>query len=198
LLKIGTTSERYNLLGSAVKRKAILCKTKTEKLKVLSQAALYYNKAYSIHPDQIYSLSNWLEMEGILDLAGHHKWGGQVGNSYTLPTLQDVGDQLSKLSEKLQKATVLRMDYWDMVALANIKLCQAMLNNSVEKTKALWQDALELYRQTWAKAGSKGKRMAEKEHLELLADALSIIKKPNAVELRKNIEKLKEELEKLI
>ncbi|MFL5810715.1 MAG: tetratricopeptide repeat-containing protein [Flavisolibacter sp.] len=201
LLKIGATSERYNLLGSAVKRKVILCKTKPEKLKLLSQAAFYYHKAYSMHPDQVYSVSNWLEMEGILELAGHHKWSGKVGtgnNSYILPSLEDVEDQLSKLSEKLQRATVNRMDYWDMVALANLKLCQAMLNNSVEKTKALWQEALEIYRQTWAKAGSKGKRVAEKEHLELLADALSIIKKPNAVELRKNIEKLKEELEKLI
>ena len=85
-----------------------------------------------------------------------------------------------------------------MISLANIKLCLAVLDTATSKPKLAWDAVLELYRSTWEKAGSKGKRMSEIEHLELLIDGLSLSRKPTVVRLKKNIAELKEGLKKMI
>jgi hypothetical protein len=89
------------------------------------------------------------------------------------------------------------MKYWDMVAVANIKLCRAIINSSA-KTKPEWDEVLEIFRNTWTKAGSKGKRLAEVEHLQLLNDKLALVNKPGVNTVRKNIRQLKEELSKMV
>ena len=202
LLQVSPTAERYSLLGSTFKRKAILSSTKPQKIKALSEAAFYYQKANAMRPGNAssYSITNWLEIETILVLSGDRKWKevAKFGReSYELPSLESVNDQLNELSDKMKTSAGYRMKYWDMVSLANIKLCLTLVNLS-SKTKIDWEEVLETYRQTWAKAGSKGKRLAEIEHLELLIDGLRLSNKPGVSSTRKNIEQLKEELSKII
>jgi hypothetical protein len=147
-----------------------------------------------------YSITNWLEIETILVLTGDRKWKEMAKfgrESYELPSLESVNDQLNELSDKMKTSAGSHMKYWDMVSLANIRLCLTLVNLS-SKTKIDWEEVLETYRQTWAKAGSKGKRLAEIEHLELLIDGLRLSNKPGVSSTRKNIEQLKEELSKII
>jgi hypothetical protein len=202
LLQVSPTAERYSLLGSTFKRKAILSSTKPQKIKALSEAAFYYQKANAMRSGNAssYSITNWLEIETILVLSGDRKWKevAKFGReSYELPSLESVNDQLNEFSAKMKTSAGYRMKYWDMVCFANIRLCLTLVNLS-SKTKIDWEEVLETYRQTWAKAGSKGKRLAEIEHLELLIDGLRLSNKPGVSSTRKNIEQLKEELFKII
>jgi tetratricopeptide (TPR) repeat protein len=202
LLRVSPTAERYSLLGSTFKRKAMLSATKPQKIKALSEAAFYYQKANAMRSGNAlsYSVTNWLEIETILVLGGDRKWKEMVKfgrESYELPSLESVNEQLNELSGKMKTSAGYHMKYWDMVCIANIRLCLNLVNLS-SKTKTDWEEVLETYRQTWAKAGSKGKRLAEIEHLELLIDGLRLSNKPGANSTRKNIEQLKEELSKII
>ena len=202
LLQVSPTAERYSIMGSTLKRKAMLCSTKPQKLKALAEAAYYYDKANKIEANNnaAYSNTNWVEIETVLVLARHHRWSEPVKfgrESYVLPSPEEVNDKLNQLSDKVKSMAGQRMNYWDMVALANIKLCLAIVNSST-RTKTEWDEVLELFRRTWAKAGSKGKRLAEIEHLQLLDDELSLINKQNVNAIRKNIRQLKEELLKMV
>ena len=114
-----------------------------------------------------------------------------------LPSPEEVNDKLNQLLNKVKGMAGQRMNYWDMVAIANVKLCLAILNSST-KTSTEWYEVLELFRRTWAKAGSKGKRLAEIEHLQLLDDELSLVNKHNVNALRKNIRQLRDELVKMV
>ncbi|MGZ5191437.1 MAG: CHAT domain-containing protein, partial [Flavisolibacter sp.] len=198
LLQVSPTAERYSLLGSTFKRKALMSSTKPLKIKALAEAAYYYQQANSLSASA-YCTTNWLEIESILVLAGNHSWGqlARFGRqSYQLPTLDQVIDRLNILSGTLKNSADTDMKYWDMVAIVNIQLCMAILNSTTSRTKVEWNDVLGHFRATWAKAGSKGKRISEIEHMELLIDGLSLSKKPNVNSLKKNIEELKEELKK--
>ncbi|HSM48272.1 MAG TPA: hypothetical protein VK872_10695 [Draconibacterium sp.] len=53
-------------------------------------------------------------------------------------------------------------------------------------------------RELWKKAGSKGKRFAEIEHIEFLTDALSGAKNKNATDLKSKLEQLLNDLAKQI
>ena len=105
LLQISPTSERFSLLGSTCKRKALISTTKPLKLKSLAESAWYYQKANSIC-STAYSITNWFELETILVLAGYHKWGQMVKygkESYQLPTFEKVNDILNELTGTLKK-----------------------------------------------------------------------------------------------
>ncbi|MBC7874741.1 MAG: CHAT domain-containing protein [Ferruginibacter sp.] len=202
LLNLSPTSERFSLLASAYKRKAMLSLIKPQKINALIEAAFYYNKADAI-PEAIYKAyakTNWLEIECILVLSDQHTWEQTVNtgkNEYKLPSADMAIDQLKNL-ESLLNTSPDAMDYWNMMAKANIKLCMALLIDSGAKYEMKWQDISETYHDTWVKAGSRGKKIGEIEHLELLLDGLSLSNKPTVDTLRKNIERLKEELQKMI
>jgi len=198
LFLLSPTAERYSLLGSAMKQKAMLAPTKTQKIAAYSEAALNYRNAYLIQNDA-YALTNWYTIECLLILAGKRNWEKTVrsgSESYTLPSLQKAIQELNSQRDALHIAT--NQNYWNMAALANIKLCLLLLHFSDTKNKNAWDEVLMAYRQLWVKAGSRGKKLAEIEHLETLADALSLPTKPGIAAIRKNIEQLKEELEKMI
>ncbi|HWJ27335.1 MAG TPA: CHAT domain-containing protein, partial [Flavisolibacter sp.] len=72
LLSIGPTAERWSLLGSTCKRKAMLLANMEQKEKAYEEAVTYYRKAYETTGNQysIYSLTNLLEVESMLVLMG--------------------------------------------------------------------------------------------------------------------------------
>ena len=54
-----------------------------------------------------------------------------------------------------------------------------------------------VYRKLWRKAGSKGKKFAEIEHLEILIDILSLSKNADVAGLKKIVKELKTDLQKI-
>ncbi|MDQ6764142.1 MAG: CHAT domain-containing protein [Bacteroidota bacterium] len=202
LLDISVTSERLSLLGSTHKRKAFISSKVEQKITDLAAAAYFYMKANTspANNNDAYALSNWLEIESLLVLLGNRKWGSNISygkEKYSLPSADEVSLQLQNIKDSL-KPDIGNMDYWFLLQRVNVDLCRLITDPVCNDEDAPWDDVLFSYRSTWAKAGSKGNRLAEIEHLELLTDALSQAKKRDAVKLKKRIENLKVELKKLI
>jgi tetratricopeptide (TPR) repeat protein len=199
MLSLSATAERYSLLGSTYKRKAMLCKEEPKKVEAYTNAAFHYMKAHSIKPDT-YALTNWLEMENILVLSGNRNWNEDIkygDELYHLLSLDDAIELLNKTSASINISSD-NLNYWDMVAVANIKLCLLIIDPSAADNEKARDEVMEAYRKLWKKAGSKGKRLAEIEHLELLTDALSLSTDSDVNKLKKIIQELKTELEKMI
>ncbi len=203
LLDISATSERLSLLGSTHKRKSFISPKTEQKITDLAAAAYFYMKAHTsstANNNQAYTLSNWLETESLLVLLGNRKWGSNVSygkETYSLPSTDAVSLQLQNIKDSL-KPDFENMDYWYLLQRVNIDLCRLVTDPVCNDEDAPWDDVLFSYRSTWAKAGSKGNKLAEIEHLEQLTDVLSQTKKRDASKLRKRMENLKGELQKMI
>ena len=94
--------------------------------------------------------------------------------------------------------------YWDLSKSANAKLTLLIANfvnlpksGAVSKkaVEAARQEVLETYRRVWQKAGSKGKRGAEFEHLDILIDITTMSEKADVKALRKVLTELRNDLE---
>jgi CHAT domain-containing protein len=190
LIRLSPTSERYNILGSTYKRKALLITDKDEKAAVYKKAALYYHKAHLLKPDLWYSLTNWLIIEGVLNLCERSQWKEEVicgefdaqGQpiTYKLPGLKEAKDKLRDL-DRSTNLDMAKMNYWDMIAKINIRLCEYILNfTSASSEKGLEKILAEL-RALWEKAGTVGKRFAEVEHIEFIIDEAGVSKEYNPV-----------------
>ena len=62
----------------------------------------------------------------------------------------------------------------------------------------VYEEIFNLYKETWDKAGSKGKKLGEIDHFDFLIDALSLSKKKNATAMKKKIHDLRNQLERMI
>ncbi|MEO6188411.1 MAG: CHAT domain-containing protein, partial [Ginsengibacter sp.] len=201
LLDISQTSERYSLIASAFKRKLILSSSLAAKTKAIGQAAYFYMKAHTSpkNSNPAYSLCNWMEMENILVLLGDRKWNEEITvgkESYKLFSEEHALSELKKTRSVLSKNDD-DMDYWNLLSISNIDLCRLIIDLACSTDEKLWDDALLSYRKVWSKAGSKGTRLSEVEHLELLSDGLAQSKKRDVVRLKKKIDNLKNELIKI-
>jgi hypothetical protein len=203
LVKLIPSSERLNILGSTYKRKAfVLDKNKFE---TYEKAALKYQEAYS-YSKNWYSLTNWMALESALVLSQLHSWDSDVNSKnekleYKLISYNEAIGLLDEATTSLVDSE--RMSYWDMLAEINIGLCKYILQFSKTTGKSLsdnisQQDIYNEIGELWKKAGSKGKRFAEIEHLEFIIDALSITKNKNSNALATKLEQLKKELIKQI
>lgn len=199
LKQISSTAERINILGSTFKRKAFISAKKELKQTAYESAAFYYHEAASNY-ESWYSLTNWLTLEAILVLAEKRKWSESVttdeGN-YQLPKFEDAHDLLLQIEKSVPDNTEV-MNYWDMIKAINIKLCRYILNFSQFNSQKYLDLIMEGIRDLWKLAGSRGKRFAEIEHLELVIDALTIEQNPLTKSLQDNFRKMKLELEELI
>jgi hypothetical protein len=172
-----------------------------QKEKAYEEAAGYYRKAYETagNDHTVYALTNLLEIESILALQGR-KWKGEVriaGTDYPYASSNDV----VRILEKIIETTGIRdgdLNFWDMVEKANLMLCVLIADPSAVQDSKTVDDILAAYRRIWHLAGSKAKKMTELEHLEWLIDAVATSKKRNAQTLRKTLEQLRDELERLI
>ncbi|HSF71991.1 MAG TPA: tetratricopeptide repeat-containing protein [Methylotenera sp.] len=170
LISFSSTLERLNILASSYKRYALISSSK-KKQSAYENAALYYRQSYydTANKSRYYPLTNWLTIENALVMAGLRKWGATLKN-YTMPKedealkmLQDESDQIDKLSKE-------EMDYWDMGAKVNIKLCLLQLDPAHTEVKEVMSD----FKALWEYAGSDGNLQTEIEQLEFLEDALSM------------------------
>jgi CHAT domain-containing protein len=197
LVKLIPSSERFNILGSTYKRNAFMLET--DKQEVYKKAALNYQKAYFFSTNW-YSLTNWLALESTLVMAGSHSWGSNEDNNknileYKLPST-DEALRLLEASRELHCVNTERMSYWDMLAGINIGLCKYILLYSDKSDKKEFENIYKEISELWKKAGSKGKRFAEIEHLEFVIDAFSGTQNINAIELKSKLEQLLKDLSK--
>ncbi len=198
LLYISPTSERYNLMGSCLKRKAILNTSIVQKNKAYSEAAFFYQNAYYVHPSA-YSLTNWLQMESILVMQGKRKWKQVVKSNsevYQLFSLDEAREEIKWVQKTDQEKN--KLDYYNLTAKAGLLITSLLLEPHLATDAATWETINNVYRQAWAKAGTKAKKTAEMEQLALLIDALSLSKKRPVIAINKKLISLKEGLEKLI
>lgn len=199
LVKLIPSSERLNILGSTFKRKAFVLAE--DKMETYAKAALNYQKAYS-YSKNWYSLTNWMALECILVMSELHNWGSDVNSKneklgYTLMAYEEAICALDQSAPSPTDSE--RMSYWDMLAGINISLCKFILQYSKVSGKNITQlinqqDIYKEIEELWKKAGSKGKRFAEIEHLEFIIDALSIAKNKNTNALAAKLEQLKTDL----
>lgn len=201
LIKYSPTAERLNLLASAYKRKAILSKTRVQKISAYKEAAVYYAKSYNTRKNA-YALANWYELESILMFAGDkRKWGQPIRHdrySYNLPSLKDAVKEIEAALDALKDPT-LEMNYWDLVSAGNLPLCLMMLNNkSVLSQPPTYETVVNTYKELWDRAGSMGEKKGSIEHWDFLIDALALSKKANAQAVNNIIVQLKTQLEKTL
>lgn len=174
LLLVGKTAERYNLLGSAYKRKAILDEA-AQKRSDYATSAYYYQTADAAKnaSNPAYSLINWYELESVLmRVDAARQWGYKIesgGNAYTLPSQAEALKRLKQLIDDFNPAGR-DMDYWYQMIHPNVTRCQLIVKVSDDDKE--WRDLLDMYRDKWNNSGTKGDKLAEIEQLDILLDVL--------------------------
>ena len=204
LLLISPTAERYCLLGSAYKRKAIITSGLQRKGALKTAAFYYYMATQKTTTPSVYAITNWYEVEAIIRLNGKKPWGAKetvaVSKHLYLPdadmTMKKPYDLISsdKALESLARLQAMEnkpledMDYWQLVSGANIALCGLLLNSKADKTG--WSSLHDTYKRIWKKSGSAAKRKTELEHLQTLYHTLT-----HKSVLKDNLQKLEAQLE---
>ncbi len=202
LLGITPSAERRNLLGSALKRKGLLTGTKAAKKEAYIESADYYRTAFRLigNKELVYSLTNWLSIEGLLRLTGSWPKGKKAANSQEEKRLeveynQGIAALRKELNDQISSEDI--SNYWVLTKEANAKLCLLLIDTDLP-TKKTKDEIFAIYRRLWERAGSAGNKWAELEHLSVLLDILSLDKKPKVLAIKKILEELKNDLEKIV
>lgn len=219
LRNAGETAERLNLLGSSYKRKAMLAADESQRKEAFKLASYSYGLASKKagNKNETYSITNAIEIESILVLSGSAEWGAEYsisGKRFKLRTKANAKQELERLQQKIESEIGTgNLDYWNIVASINIKLCKLLLGEKPNLANNDWDEVTNDFNFIWKKAGSAGKRAAEIEHIQFLTYALSTINKrasfvfdkkinsgdeENIENLSANIKQLKEAFTKAI
>jgi hypothetical protein len=194
LVKINKTSERLSLLGSAYKRLGVISNN-AQKPAVYKKASDYYKEAYEIKKEP-YALNNWIMLQSILDLIETAN-GGNTTNRGINPDKQKELAELVKSKQSQLKVAYRNMDYWELTEDFSYELSSIILNPDLTSAGE-WDDLPNRMRKIWKGAGSKSKKMAEIENLEIISDALSLSENERVSQLKARFDELKENLAKLI
>ncbi|RYZ50445.1 MAG: CHAT domain-containing protein, partial [Sphingobacteriales bacterium] len=173
LLRYGQTAERNNLLGSAYKRKSMILKG-ADKIKALKLSAEAYMKAYDTpgNTDTFYSLVNWASIANAMTVTGYDAWGSGSISGRTKNAIQKLFTEEIERFEKTANQSE-DIDYWNVVALANLKFGLAQLLLTRDNADEIFA----AYRSVWGYVGHMGNRQAEMEHIDFLQDMLTLQKK---------------------
>jgi pimeloyl-ACP methyl ester carboxylesterase len=165
LLLLGKTAERYNLLGSAYKRQGFISTERGEKNAAYAKAAESYGEAIKISGSNYkpYPLCNWLLIE-------YFTGNKNVLSKLNPILLQEMKLKASQFGKVIHDFSKSNLDYWEMVETVNLRLCACFID--IADSRPSWQDVENDYKLIWNRAGTTGKKMAELEHLEILADIL--------------------------
>ncbi|QEC69512.1 CHAT domain-containing protein [Panacibacter ginsenosidivorans] len=193
LLNIKSTAERNNLLGSSYKRKGLLQANVEDKKNSYKQAELFYYEAYKNNNDKKYAFKNWAALKWLLALSDEQKEDKQ-GLSYNEKLIQDWTKELEQNKTAL-KQLYLNMDYWELIEDATIDLTFLLIDPDKAKDDANWKKLENKYKNIWKKQGSRGKKKAEIETLEILADVAALSTNDQGVLLKNKLAELKENLE---
>lgn len=167
LLKLGATTERFNLLGSAHKR-CFLVETEPDRREKHWKAALrYYNEARKTaeardHKDHYYSLCNWLYLAEIVSPERiQEKLGGRTSLEY----LKEHADQLTQ-------SRGIRTEFWDEVRLVNVFTALLLANAEEDHVKTTVGEIKKAYQQAWNVGGSVRNRDSEIFQMSFISELL--------------------------
>jgi CHAT domain-containing protein/pimeloyl-ACP methyl ester carboxylesterase len=201
LINYSPTAERLNMLGSAYKSKAVLTAGKSQKMICFKQAALCYHRAY-VKEKKGYSLTNWLEIEALLVMLGARNWGQTIKagrEQYELPAAKEAAAELEERFDAIAVHTTDELNYWDWASAANIRLCLLLLGHKSGRSDfPSYEEIFNLYKEAWDKAGSKGQKLGELDHLDFLVDALSLSQARAVGTMKKRITELKTQLDTMV
>lgn len=206
LLLISPTAERYALLGSAFKRKAIITVGAQRKAALKAAAFYYYLSAKKSNAPSIYAVTNWFELEAIIRANENQSWTTKetvsvsstlfvpdsditLRKSYPLVSIDQALKTLSEMQSPAHQSPG-DMDYWQLAGEANIALCGLILGAKADK--AALSAVYDLYKRLWGKTGSVSRRNIEREHLQALYQTYS--HKNKVKDSLKTLEKRLEEL----
>lgn len=214
LRDMSATAERLSLLGSAYKRRSMMEDVPAKKMEALIAAAGYYKQAFelSANQDKTYALTNWLEIEKILELAkgkikgAPGKRNATLKNTKTDKALKALLDSYkgTGINEHIAQISILvdkkpdpcmDMDFWAEIGYANATLCLWLLKNG-RSQKVTDASVAEAYRSVWKMAGSQSKKIAEMEHFDFLLASYSKI--VVAEDIESFIKKLKSDLNTMV
>lgn len=191
LILLGKTGHRYALIGSAYKRLSFMLSDPRKKTEAYRQSACYYYLADGTRNNR-YKTYTYVSYNGflhILTLLEDCKWDEELKvEDVTIQLPKDKSCLVAKLKERLSdvNAQATEGDYWRFLEIADIHLCIMLINYTAENDNQLFAEALSAYQKRWSKAGSKGRKMAEIEHLEFLLDALQFVKSVLSKKKRKS------------
>ncbi|WP_460553290.1 DUF7379 domain-containing protein [Ferruginibacter profundus] len=202
LLEVGKTAERFSLIGSAYRRKAMISIRRTEKLAAYKAAVDFYNKALEVNRYP-YPLNNWLVLQIILDLTQKDAKQMVLTPAIKAATKKEINALKAKVV-----LTNGNMDYWTAINDICFDFSLIMLDldahrgadskkNNLYKDDKTWTGLANSYKHIWKRYGSKGKKLAEIENFEIIADALSLSTSKIAIDLKDRVDTLKKELEQL-
>lgn len=202
MINFCSSVERLNILASTYKRYASISKEK-ERAASYASAARCYQAAYytPTNKSRYYSLANWLSVENGLVSAGLRNWGDKIkcnGAEYVLPKDKKAAIQLLKVElQNSKEETGGDVEYWDLVAKANLLLCLLLLGYRSSKKDDLvvtCESVLSSYMNVWNYAGHRGYRAAEIEQFEFLEDLFGMVPAEKTKDVLKNISYLKKAL----
>lgn len=194
LLEIKSTAERNNLLGSSYKRKALLSTNVNDKIDCYKKAANAYYKAYNNRKDQKYAFKNWASLKCLLALSDINT---DEAIDYNDQLIDDWKKDMEQSKTEL-KQLYLNMDYWELIEDATIDLTYLLLDYDKATNDERWNLLEKKYKSIWKKEGSRGKKKAEIETLEILADVAGISANYRTSLLKEKLIQLKENLKKEI
>lgn len=192
LFALSPTTERYLLMGSTLKRKAYFICDPADKIQVLKESAYNYMRAYD-RSGSIQAMINWFQLEAVLVLLEERRWSQDISmheNDYKLPPLVQIEEILQKALDENRGGAY---SYFEMGRIANIQLCR-IICQATEGESAGIESARKYYYQIWKRAGSKGKKYAEIEHIDLIIDAIRISSGSKAKKLTEDLCHLKTSL----
>lgn len=201
-IKKGATAERYNILASVYRRKAMIAPMK-DKQALIQQTALQYLNAYE-HTErtEIYPLSNWLISERFLipqtpikktDLKAvkEEKERAERIKKY-------IEDPISTFLEKeLKKPKITKAkDFWGLISRVNIYQCQLLYCQTKDLPKVV-TNIKEQYLKAWKIDGSYRQKASEIDQMEFIKNAV-VIFLPKQTKLLAACDELLDFFEKLV
>ena len=189
LLDITETSERLSLLASAYKRKGLVTANQAGKLSAYNNACVYYMKAYGCSGNS-YPLYNFIGLQSTLDLVSNGDKKPFFDSKLREEYISIVTETKSRLDISYRN-----MDYWELMDDNSLALSLMMLDKDRAKSPENWRMLGDKYKRIWKSSGSKGKKLAEIENLDILSDALSLSKSKHAIFLKSQVDELRSRLE---
>ncbi|WP_431213614.1 tetratricopeptide repeat-containing protein [Puia sp. P3] len=180
LLVVSPTTERYNIRGSAWKRRTCLYKADAVGMEeAIRKAAEYYRISHQQKPDA-YPWSNWIALENLLVAAGRQEWGAVDTH---LPTIQQIQDAIGSL-RLLYVAGPRSKIFQEWISPSNLLLANwlVMATQAGAGAKDAYEDqVVASYEDVWEKVGSVEDKLSDIQHLQLLIDALGGLRGPRGI-----------------
>ncbi len=189
LISLGTTAERYSLLGSAYKRKLMVLNpdSKKEFLETLKLSAEVYFEAAKIkNLKDSYAINNAVQLGRIYELLSGEEF--TLGEKPKIKLRKLLEDLVNTLSDQPKE----KKGYWDFVTETNLLLSAFTLEKKFNEKK--WKSLRDSYLDLWERAGSPSDKKAEEEHLEILLKGLEFAESEEGKGLKESLIRLKDEI----